>query len=131
MTSRGVNLMKIGITGASGNLGTSVVKQLQARAPAAHIVGVSRSREKVSALGVEARFGDFDQPESLVSAYAGLDKLLIIPSDDLTPGRRTAQHTLAVEAAAKAGVGHIVFISVTGASPGRPGGVQECYFRPE
>ncbi len=123
--------MKIGVSGASGNLGTSVVKQLAARAPGAQIVGISRSRDKVGPLGVEARFGDFDHPESLASAYAGLDKLLIIPSSDMTPGKRATQHTAAVEAAVKVGVGHIIFVSATGIRAGKPLGIQESYFKPE
>src|SRR5690349_12808618 len=112
--------MKIGISGASGNLGTSIVKQVQRRAPEAQIVGISRSNDKAAALNIEARFGDYDQPDSLVTAYAGLDKLVLIPSSDLTPGKRATQHTGAVEAAVKAGVRHITFISAVGSRAGNP-----------
>jgi nucleoside-diphosphate-sugar epimerase len=55
--------MKIGISGASGQLGSATVKLLRARFPGAQLVGISRTPEKVSALGVEARFGDFDKPQ--------------------------------------------------------------------
>jgi NAD(P)H dehydrogenase (quinone) len=82
-------------------------------------------------LGVEARLGDFDKPESLASAYAGLDRLLIIPSNDMTPGKRATQHTAAVSAAALAGVPHIVFVSSCGTRAGDPMSLRESYFAPE
>jgi len=124
--------MKLGISGASGQLGTSAVKSLKRRAPAANIVGISRNPENVAALGVDARFGDFDQPDSLAAAYKGLDKLLIIPSSDMTPGKRLSQNTRAIETAAKVGVGHIVFMSAAGlAASDDPHSMFESYFRPE
>ena len=83
--------MKIGISGASGQLAMATLAALKSRAPQAQLVGISRSPDKVSALGVEARFGDFDKPDGLSKAFAGLDRLLIIPSDDMRPGARAKQ----------------------------------------
>lgn len=107
--------MKIGISGASGQLGAATITHLQARVPAAQIVGISRTPDKVTALGVESRFGDFDQPASLAAAFAGLDRLLIIPTSDLRPGVRGAQGVAAVTHAVEAGVGHVTFVSALGA----------------
>jgi NAD(P)H dehydrogenase (quinone) len=106
--------MKIGITGASGHLGGATVAEVKSRAKDPQVVGISRSPDKVRALGVEARFGDFDQPESLDQAFAGLDRLLVIPSTDMRPGVRAKQAQDAIERAAKAGVEHIVFTSSLG-----------------
>jgi uncharacterized protein YbjT (DUF2867 family) len=39
----------------------------------------------VKALGVEARSGEFDQPDALGAAFDGLDRLLIIPTTDPAP----------------------------------------------
>src|SRR4029077_13575856 len=58
-------------------------------------------------------FGDYNLPEDLAAAYAGLDRLLIIPA--LEPGKRAAQNFAAIDAAVRAGVKHIVFMSVAGA----------------
>jgi len=107
--------MKIGISGASGQLGIATVKDLKARLAADHIVGISRTPEKVEALGVAARFGDFDDPKSLLEAFAGLDRLLIIPSPDLAPGARAAQSSAAIHRAVEAGVEHVMFTSTLGA----------------
>jgi uncharacterized protein YbjT (DUF2867 family) len=78
--------MQIGISGASGQLGTATVAELKLRAPDAHIIGISRAPDKVQELGIDARVGEFDQPDSLSTAFADLDRLLIIPSGDMRPG---------------------------------------------
>ena len=45
--------MKIGISGASGHLGTAIIAELKKRAPNAQIVGVSRTPEKATSLGID------------------------------------------------------------------------------
>ena len=60
------------------------------------------------------RFGDYDQPDSLATAYEGLDHLLIIPTTDMPPGAFARQSVAAIDAAAAAGAGRIVIVSSTG-----------------
>lgn len=105
--------MKIGVSGASGQLGKSALQELVARGEGHRIVGVSRTPTNVSA-PAEGRHGDYDRPETLARAYEGLDRLLIIPSTDLRPGVRIRQFVAAIDAAAEAGVAHIVLVSVAG-----------------
>ena len=105
--------MKIGVSGASGNLGGAVVKYLLEGSNEHSIVAISRSPEKINLEGVEARFGDYNQPSSLSEAYNGLDRLLLIPSMDT--GRRPEQNIAAIDAAVAAGVSHIVLMSSVGA----------------
>jgi NAD(P)H dehydrogenase (quinone) len=124
-------MMKIGISGASGQLGAATVAELKTRAKGAQLVGISRSPDKVSALGIEGRFGDFDQPESLTKAFAGLDRLLVIPSSDMRPGVRAKQGKDAIERAAEAGVEHIVFTSSLGTRFAQAPHLWESYFVPE
>jgi NAD(P)H dehydrogenase (quinone) len=107
--------MKIGISGASGQLGYSTVEHLKTRVSADQIVGISRTPDKLAGLGIESRAGDLDKPELLVKAYEGLDRLLIIPGHSLEPGVRGVQAAAAVEAAVKADVAHVVYFSVLGA----------------
>ena len=91
--------MNIGVSGASGHLGSATVRELKARLGAkANIVGISRTPNKIAALGVETRAGDFDKPETLTEAFRGLDKLVVIPTSDMRPaaryqGRRIAETT--------------------------------------
>lgn len=105
--------MKIGVGGASGKLGQAVIRELQARAPGQTIVAISRTPDTAPA-DVEARYADYDAPETLRAAYAGLDRLLLIPTTDLRPGKRGAQNAAAIAAAVAAGVKHIVQMSAAG-----------------
>nr|WP_324258462.1 SDR family oxidoreductase [Cellvibrio fontiphilus] len=101
------------VTGASGQLGRLVVTDLLKKLPAREIALVARSPEKVAdfaALGVQVRQGDYDQPDTLVSAFSGADKLLLISANEV--GRRFAQHSAAIAAAKQAGVGQLVYTSL-------------------
>ena len=121
--------MKIGVSGASGQLGGVTVKELLERAAGQHsVVAITRSPEKIVIDGVEARFGDYDQPSSLIEAYKGLDRLLLIPSSEVKPGRRSEQFIAAIDAAVEAGVPHIVLISSTGARNTEKSNIAYDYF---
>jgi NAD(P)H dehydrogenase (quinone) len=105
--------MKIGVSGAGGHLGKAVVSELLQRAAGHEAVAITRTPETVVA-PAQGRFGDYDRPESLAEAYAGLDRLLIITTLTPGPGKRGTQNVAAIDAAVKAGVKHIVFMSATG-----------------
>lgn len=106
------------ITGASGQLGQIILDQLL-EADAQNIIATTRSPEKLAdyaAKGVEVRAADFDDPESLATAFAGADRLLLISTDALgVPGKRLNQHKAAVTAAQEAGVSHIAYTSLMNA----------------
>jgi NAD(P)H dehydrogenase (quinone) len=105
--------MKIGVSGASGHLGHAVVSELLKRPGGHQIVAITRTVDAISG-EIQPRFGDYDKPESLATAYAGLDRLLIITTVAAEPGRRSAQNVAAIDAAVKAGVKLIVFMSGVG-----------------
>src|SRR5450432_4618910 len=105
--------MRIGVSGASGHLGRAVVSELLQRPGGHEIVAISRTPDTVSGRA-QGRFGDYDRPESLKEAYAGLDRLLIITTVAPEPGKRGAQNVAAIDAAVNAGVKHIVFMSAVG-----------------
>ncbi|WP_437525554.1 SDR family oxidoreductase [Sorangium sp. So ce726] len=111
------------VTGANGQLGRRVVDLLLAQG-AGPLIVTTRHPEKLGELrarGVEVRRADFDAPASLAEAFAGAARLLLISTDALDrPGRRIAQHLSALEAAAKAGVRHVVYTSLTNPGPGSP-----------
>jgi len=104
--------MSVIVTGAAGNLGRLVTEQLLERLPPGELVLVTRHPEalrELGARGVEVRYGDFDHPASLPDAFAGGRRMLLIGTDAI--GRRLHQHSVAIDAAAEAGVGHVVFTS--------------------
>lgn len=115
--------MTIGITGAGGQLGGSVLNELLARgAKPGEIVAITRTPEKLSAFaakGIAVRAGDFDAPAGLAAAFKGIDRLLIIPTSELRPGKRTPQHKAAIDAAQAAGVKHLIYVSTVSARPGQ------------
>lgn len=110
--------MKILVTGATGKLGTKVVETLLKSVPASQLAVSVRHPENAEGLraqGVDVRQGDFDRPETLVSAFKGIDRLLIISADGDNE-TRIRQHTNAVAAAARAQVGFIAYTSLGNAS---------------
>lgn len=99
------------VTAATGKYGSRVVDELLRRgAPAGDIVAAVRQPEMAAELaghGVEVREADYDRPETLVPAFSGGDKLLLIPSAEL--GQRYPQMERAVKAAVEAGVGLVAY----------------------
>lgn len=122
--------MKIGVSGASGHLGKSVVAELLRRGTAHEVVAISRTPETAPG-AAQSRFGDYDRPDSLAEAYAGLDRLLLIPTVDLEPGRRGAQLATAIDAAVQAGVKHIVLMSAAGTQREEEPAIGASYWRGE
>jgi NAD(P)H dehydrogenase (quinone) len=97
------------VTGATGHLGRLVVEGLKEQLPADQIVAAVRSPEKAADLGVTVRKADYDEPETVVAALEGADKVLLISGNEM--GSRVQQHRAVVEAAQKAGVAHLVYTS--------------------
>ncbi|MCZ8516700.1 SDR family oxidoreductase [Paenibacillus filicis] len=98
--------MKTLVTGATGRLGTKVVDTLLKTVPASQLAISVRNPEKAEGLrarGVEIRQGDFDRPETLDTAFAGIDRLLLISADGDNE-TRIRQYTNAVTAAERAEV---------------------------
>ena len=106
------------VTGASGHLGCAVVRHLleTLQVPPARIIATSRKPDALADLaaqGVTVRAADFDQPGTLAEAFRGADRLLLVSTDALLePGKRLVQHRAAVQAAAEAGVKHVVYTSL-------------------
>lgn len=102
--------MKIAVTGATGQLGCLAIQALKARVPADQIVGLTRNPVAAADLGVALRAADYHKPETLASALAGVDVLVLISSNDFN--NRTGQHASVIKAAKAAGVGRIVYTSL-------------------
>lgn len=119
------------VTGATGQLGRAVVEELL-RLGATHVVAASRTPDKLLHLrerGVETRVADFDRPETLRTAFAGVDRLVIISTDNLdVPGKRLTQHRAAVAAAAACGVKHVVYTSAPAPYPTAEGSLNNDHF---
>lgn len=106
--------MTVLITGATGQLGSLVVKHLLDRIPASDIAVSVRKPEKaadLSAKGIDVRAGDFNDLALMTTAFKGIETALIISAED-DNATRIKQHRTAVDAAKAAGVKHIVYTGI-------------------
>jgi len=105
--------MSIVVTGATGHLGHLVVESLlTAGVPAPEIVAGGRNLavvQDLAARGVVVRSLDYSDPESIVAAVAGAEKVLIVSGTEM--GRRVGQHTAVARAALDAGATSIAYTS--------------------
>lgn len=103
----------IAITAATGQLGRLVVTQLLEKIPARGIVAIVRNPAKaadLAARGVTVRQAAYTEPAALEQALVGVDRLLLISSNEI--GQRTAQHQNVIAAAKRADVKLLIFTSL-------------------
>jgi uncharacterized protein YbjT (DUF2867 family) len=106
------------ITGASGRIGRRATELLSEQGLPLRLM--SRSPERLPTIpGTDRLYGDFEAPASLDAAFAGITTALVI-SGKAPPGKRALTHRNAFEAAARAGVRHVVYLSLKGTGPGSP-----------
>jgi len=102
------------ITGATGQLGRLVIDRLLALGvEPGRIVAAVRTPAKavdLAARGVVVREGDYTRPDTLTTAFAGAERVLLISSNEL--GDRIPQHRAVIDAAKAVGVGQLVYTSV-------------------
>ena len=89
------------------------INNLLGRVPASSIVAAVRDPAKaadLAARGVQVRQADYTQPDSLDTALAGADKLLLISSSAI--GQRVAQHRAVIDAAVRQGLKLVAYTSI-------------------
>ena len=97
------------VSGATGNNGTEILKRLatgdvQARA-------MVRNLDRASGIAlphVEVVEGDFDRPETLLAALAGVERAFLLTNSS---ERAQAQQIAFIDAARQSGVAHVVKLS--------------------
>lgn len=117
--------MRVVVTGATGNVGTSLVRLLSAEPAVTSVVGVARRRPDLQLPKVEWAAADVSR-DDLVTPFAGADVVvhlawLIQPSHrlDVVEATNVAGTQRVLDAAAAAGAGAVVYASSVGAySPG-------------
>ena len=110
------------VTGATGQLGRSIVDNLLDRMPGGRIVASVRDPATVAAFiakGVTVRSGDFAMPEELVTAFAGATQVLVTSVDKLGE-YALKMHRDAITAACAAGARRVLYTSHMGARPDSP-----------
>jgi len=102
------------VTGATGNLGKATINSLlnkgvSAKNIAALVRDESKSAEFKSK-GIQVRIGDYQNFDSLKSAFHDVEKLLLISSSSGI-AQRFEQHKNVINAAKETGVSHIIYTS--------------------
>ncbi|GAB3700761.1 SDR family oxidoreductase [Spirosoma flavus] len=100
------------VTGATGQLGTTVINQLLQKIPVSQIAAFVRDETKAVNLikqGVTTHIGTYDDTQSLDRAMQGIETVLLIAGTD--EENRVRQHKHVVDAAKKARVERIAYTS--------------------
>lgn len=100
------------VTGATGQLGTAVTRQLLVRTSASNVAVLVRDRAKAAGLerqGVSVRVGEYGDPDSLARAMEGVDRVLLTASNEFQ--QRANQHQNVLEAAQSAEIELLGFTS--------------------
>ncbi|KHT44370.1 quinone oxidoreductase [Alteromonas marina] len=103
----------IAVTGANGQLGQKVIQTLLNTEKANTIVALVRNPDNAHALkqlGVAVRQADYNNPETLKSAFEGVEKLLLISGTEF--GKRFEQHKAVIDAAMAQNVSLIAYTSL-------------------
>jgi NAD(P)H dehydrogenase (quinone) len=114
--------MSIVITGASGQLGRMAAERVLDSVDPGEVVLVTRDPDQLgdfAARGADVRQGDFDDPDGLLAAFAGGERLLLISTDKI--GSRVPQHRNAIEKAREAGIEFVAYTSIPNTSEDNPG----------
>jgi uncharacterized protein YbjT (DUF2867 family) len=94
------------VTGATGKVGAATTGILAAnQVPVRAFVRNSEKAQSLVAAGAELALGDFDDPTSIERALNGVSTLVLVSPGDV------AQETAVLDAAVRAGVGHIVYLT--------------------
>lgn len=97
------------ITGATGQLGSSIISQLVNTTSKDQFAIFARDEKKAEVYknqNIEIRIGDFNQILTLGHAFTGITKLLLISTMEFN---RFEQHKNVIDAAKMAGVKHIIY----------------------
>jgi uncharacterized protein YbjT (DUF2867 family) len=107
-TEKGSN-MKILVTGATGNVGGAVLKELLKRDADVRVLVRKQPKEGEISSEVEVAIGDMMDPVSLESAMQGIDKLFLVNA--VVPEELT-QALITYGVAKRNGVRHVTYLSV-------------------
>jgi uncharacterized protein YbjT (DUF2867 family) len=101
------------VTGALGNVGTEVVEELQATGVDVRAADIDEESVKERfGNSVEAVYFDFSKPETYEPALSGVEKMFLMRPPKISDEK--LYMFPAIDAAKRAGVKHVVFLSLIG-----------------
>lgn len=106
-------MINVLVTGATGHFGKATIDYLLKKGVSSNnIAALVRDETKagdLKAKGISLKLGTYDDYSSLVAAFQGVDKLLLVSATDLA--KRSKQQENVVRAAKEANVRHILYTS--------------------
>lgn len=108
---------KIIMTGVDGNFGGTAARRIMKKVAKDQLIFTTPNQEVIKQyqeLGIDTRYADIFNKETLLKAFAGGDVLLLI-SMPFVGDRRRAAHKTAIDAAVEVGVKKIIYTSIVGA----------------
>jgi NAD(P)H dehydrogenase (quinone) len=101
------------VTGATGHFGNAAINHLLEKGVKANeiaaLVRNDQAADEFKKKGVVTKVADYDNYDSLVDAFKGVEKLLFVSGSDIV--KRLEQHKNVINAASDAGVKHVVYTS--------------------
>jgi len=97
------------VTGATGQLGSLIIRHLLQKLPAASVIAAGRNAAKAPA-GVEFRRLDYNDSVSIATALHGVTRVVLVSGSEV--GKRVSQHKAVIDAAAQAGVQLLAYTSI-------------------
>lgn len=114
------------VAGGTGTLGTQVVRRLSDRGLAVRVLTRDRSRAAHLPASVEILTGDLQDPGTAAAAVRGCATVISAMHGFVGPGKPSPEaidrdaNRILIQAAATAGVQHLLLVSVLGAAPDHP-----------
>jgi len=125
------------VAGGTGALGTQVVRLLSVRGGGVRVLTRDPGRGAHLPNGVEIVTGDLRDPAAVAAAVRGCETVISAVHGFVGPGKpspesvdRDGNRTL-IRAAAHAGAGHVLLVSVLGAAPDHPMSLHRMKFAAE
>ncbi|KAJ5719187.1 hypothetical protein N7493_007642 [Penicillium malachiteum] len=107
--------LKYLVTGATGGLGAQVLSYLVANVPASEYAAASSNeanRKRFEDQGIAFRLVNYDDPQSMETAFQGVENLLFVSTNTFDVEKREKQHQSFVNAAKKVNVKHVWYTSL-------------------
>lgn len=109
--------MTVLVTGATGSVGSAVVRELRERGVEVRAFVRDVDRAKAVLGDIECVAGDYGDPASIRQAISGVDRVFLCGRND---PRQVQHETNVIDAAAAAEIGRLVKVGANGARVGSP-----------
>jgi NAD(P)H dehydrogenase (quinone) len=106
--------MRIGVTAATGRLGSATLAALDGQVAPDQLVAIAREPARFARTDIECRAGDYESVDQMAAAFAGIDTVVMISAPVAGGSDRPVLHRNVIDAAQRANVRKVIYTSVIG-----------------